>query len=62
MQSALEMQRLAELNANIPVQIEAGPDPEDEARKDRQLEISKMVDDQPDEVAALLRGWLVERR
>jgi flagellar M-ring protein FliF len=63
MQAALEMQRLAELNANIPAQaIEAGPDPDDELRKDRQREISQMVDDQPDEVAALLRGWLAERR
>jgi flagellar M-ring protein FliF len=62
MQAALEMQRLAELNANIPAQLEAGPDPEDEARRDRQKEIAQMVDDQPDEVADLLRGWLAERR
>lgn len=64
MQTALEMQRLGELNAGIPTQaLEAAmPDLEAEAREGRQLEIAQMVNDQPDEVATLLRGWLAERR
>jgi flagellar M-ring protein FliF len=60
MQAALEMQRLGELNAAIPV---AAIEPvRDEAREDRQREIEQMVEDQPEEVAALLRGWLGEGR
>lgn len=61
MQSALEAQRLAELNAAIPAQmIEAGPDltAELEAREERVREIEQMVKDQPEEMATLLRGWL----
>ena len=29
-----------------------------EAREERQREIEQMVEDQPEEMAALLRGWL----
>ena len=61
MQAALEQQRLAELNAAIPAQmLEAGPDlsGEMEAREERTREIEQMVQDQPDEMAVLLRGWL----
>jgi flagellar M-ring protein FliF len=57
MQAALEMQRLAELNGTIPNAIE-GPDRDDFARQERQREIEQMVEEQPEEVAALLRGWL----
>jgi flagellar M-ring protein FliF len=61
MQSALENQRLTELNAAIPAQmLEAGPDmqAEIEARQERSREIEQMVKDQPDEMAVLLRGWM----
>jgi flagellar M-ring protein FliF len=57
MQAALEMQRLAELNGVIPNALEA-ISAEAEAREGRQREIEQMVEDQPEEVAALLRGWL----
>jgi flagellar M-ring protein FliF len=60
MQAALEMQRLAELNGAIPAALEA-PNPHDEAREVRQREIEQMVEEQPDEVAALLRGWLATK-
>jgi flagellar M-ring protein FliF len=56
MQNALEMQRLGELNASIPNALEGGPG--DLARDDRQREIEQMVEDQPEEMAALLRSWL----
>ncbi|GAB1643306.1 flagellar basal-body MS-ring/collar protein FliF [Krasilnikovia sp. MM14-A1259] len=56
MQAALEQQRLAELNAVIPAPaIEAVAN---EQLEERQREIEKMVEQQPDEIAALLRGWL----
>lgn len=60
MQSALEQQRLAELNQAIPVQmLEAPVDNTDgEAREERVREIEQMVQDQPEEMAVLLRGWL----
>jgi flagellar M-ring protein FliF len=61
MQSALESQRLSELNAAIPAQmLEAGPvqTADLEAREDRVREIEQMVKDQPEEMAVLLRGWL----
>ena len=59
MQAALEQQRLAELNASIPnVAIEAGISREEENREERQREIEQMVEDQPEEMATLLRGWL----
>jgi flagellar M-ring protein FliF len=58
MQAALEMQRLAELNGAIPNALEAGNRAEDEAREERKREIEQMVEDQPEEVAQLLRGWL----
>jgi flagellar M-ring protein FliF len=57
MQSALEQRRLAELNAAIPAAIE-GPGPAEVAREERQREIEQMVQEQPEEMAALLRGWL----
>ena len=56
MQSALEQQRLGELNAGIPNQIENPADAL--ALEERQREIEQMVEDQPEEMAALLRGWL----
>ncbi len=58
MQSALEQQRLAELNSMIPSAAIEGPGPETMARDERQREIEQMVEDQPEEMAALLRGWL----
>jgi flagellar M-ring protein FliF len=36
--------------------------PEAEARVMRREEIGQLIEDQPDEVAKLIRGWLVERR
>jgi flagellar M-ring protein FliF len=63
MQAALERQRQLELagGGTLPA-LEAGHNPDDEHREARQKEIAQMVEDQPDEVAALLRGWLAERR
>src|SRR3954470_24358468 len=58
MQAALEQQRLAELNAIIPSPAIEGPGPDVLARDERQREIEQMVEDQPEEMAALLRGWL----
>jgi flagellar M-ring protein FliF len=58
MQAALEQQRLAELNASIPGPAIEAPSREDENREERQREIEQMVEDQPEEMAALLRGWL----
>jgi flagellar M-ring protein FliF len=59
MQAALDQQRLGELNAAIPSPaIEAAVNLEDEAREERQREIEQMVKEQPEEMAALLRGWL----
>lgn len=59
MQNALEQQRLGELNAAIPSPaIEMAASREDEARDERQREIEQMVEEQPEEMAALLRGWL----
>jgi flagellar M-ring protein FliF len=65
MQAALERQRQLELaGGGTLTALEAGigPSADDEAREARQKEIAQMVEDQPDEVAALLRGWLAERR
>jgi flagellar M-ring protein FliF len=60
MQNALEQQRLGELNASIPSSSPALElsSREDEAREERQREIEQMVEEQPEEMAALLRGWL----
>jgi flagellar M-ring protein FliF len=58
MQSALEQQRLAELNAAIPSPALEAARAEDLAIEERQREIEQMVEDQPEEMAALLRGWL----
>jgi flagellar M-ring protein FliF len=58
MQSALEQQRLAELNSMIPSPAIEGPGPHEIARDERQREIEQMVEEQPEEMAALLRGWL----
>jgi flagellar M-ring protein FliF len=58
MQAALEAQRLAELNAAIPSPAIEGPSVHEVALEERQREIEQMVEDQPDEMAALLRGWL----
>jgi flagellar M-ring protein FliF len=65
MQAALERQRQLELaGGGTLTALEAGlaPSADDESREARQKEIAQMVEDQPDEVAALLRGWLAERR
>ncbi|HET6529346.1 MAG TPA: flagellar basal-body MS-ring/collar protein FliF [Actinoplanes sp.] len=61
MQAALEQQRLAELNAAIPTPAIAAAI-EDDSREERQREIEQMVEDQPEEMAALLRGWLAAGR
>jgi flagellar M-ring protein FliF len=61
MQAALEQQRLAELNAVIPSPAIEAP-VYDESRDERQREIEQMVEEQPEEVAALLRGWLAASR
>jgi flagellar M-ring protein FliF len=58
MQSALEQQRLAELNSTIPSPAIEAFSPEVQAREERQREIEQMVEEQPEEMAALLRGWL----
>jgi flagellar M-ring protein FliF len=62
MQAALEQKQLAELNAAIPAPALPGPSPADLAVEERQREIEQMVEDQPDEIAALLRGWLAAGR
>ena len=59
MQAALDQQRLAELNSSIPTPaLQMAASREEEAREERQREIEQMVEDQPEEMAALLRGWL----
>ncbi|MEV4636038.1 flagellar basal-body MS-ring/collar protein FliF [Actinoplanes sp. NPDC049548] len=58
MQAALEAQRLAELNAAIPSPAIEAANHVHEALEERQREIEQMVEDQPEEMAALLRGWL----
>jgi flagellar M-ring protein FliF len=58
MQAALEQQRLAELNAAIPSPAIEAANHVHEALEERQREIEQMVEDQPEEMAALLRGWL----
>ncbi|MET8149242.1 flagellar basal-body MS-ring/collar protein FliF [Actinoplanes sp. NPDC049668] len=61
MQAALEQQRLAELNAAIPSPAIEAANADFEAIEERQREIEKMVQEQPEEMAALLRGWLSAR-
>jgi flagellar M-ring protein FliF len=61
MQAALEQQRLAELNAAIPSAAIEAANADFEALDERQREIEKMVAEQPEEMAALLRGWLSAR-
>jgi flagellar M-ring protein FliF len=58
MQAALEQQRLAELNSAIPSPAIEGPGPDVLAREERQREIEQMVEEQPEEMASLLRGWI----
>ena len=59
MQAALEQRRLAELNSAIPTSLAIeSPGPGELARDERQREIEQMVQEQPEEMAALLRGWL----
>ena len=58
MQAALDAQRLAELNAAIPSPAIEAANVTHEALEERQREIEQMVEDQPEEMAALLRGWL----
>ena len=40
----------------------AAPDAAELAHEERQREIASLVEQQPDEVATLLRGWLADRR
>ena len=58
MQAALEQQRLAQLNAAIPSPAIEAANATFEALEERQREIEQMVEDQPEEMATLLRGWL----
>lgn len=58
MQAALDAQRLAALNAAIPSPAIEAANVVHEALEERQREIEQMVQDQPEEMAALLRGWL----
>ncbi|MEV8507344.1 flagellar basal-body MS-ring/collar protein FliF [Actinoplanes sp. NPDC051475] len=58
MQAALEAQRLAELNAAIPSPAIEAANVIHEALEERQREIEQMVEDQPEEMAVLLRSWL----
>jgi flagellar M-ring protein FliF len=58
MQAALEQQRLAELNAMIPSPAIEMANADFDALDERQREIEQMVEEQPEEMAALLRGWL----
>jgi flagellar M-ring protein FliF len=62
MQAALEQRRLADLNSMIPSPVNVAPSQEAMARDERQREIEQMVEDQPEEMAALLRGWLSASR
>ncbi|MFG1925796.1 flagellar basal-body MS-ring/collar protein FliF [Cryptosporangium sp. NPDC048952] len=63
MQAALERERMRELEAaNAPQAIEAGPVRLGPDKETRQREIAEMVEKQPEEVAALLRSWLGDRR
>ncbi|HYN93838.1 MAG TPA: flagellar basal-body MS-ring/collar protein FliF [Pilimelia sp.] len=63
MQAALDRSRLQELAAaEEQLALEGTPDVEADARVERQREISEMVNNQPEEVAQLLRGWLADRR
>ncbi|GID96845.1 flagellar basal-body MS-ring/collar protein FliF [Amorphoplanes digitatis] len=61
MQAALEQQRLAELNAAIPSPAIEAANADFEAIEERQREIERMVQEQPEEMATLLRGWLSAR-
>jgi flagellar M-ring protein FliF len=58
MQAALEQQRLGELNAAIPSPALEMATAVELGREERQREIEQMVEEQPEEMAALLRGWL----
>ena len=58
MQSALEQRRLAELNSAIPSPAIEMASELELGREERQREIEQMVEEQPEEMAALLRGWL----
>jgi flagellar M-ring protein FliF len=65
MQAALEAQQAAALESGAALAaLEAAPpaDAGEEAREARQREIAQMVEQQPDEVAQLLRGWMSDRR
>ncbi len=49
-------------DATLAIEAPALIDPQLELRAERQREISELVEQQPDEVAQLLRGWLADRR
>jgi flagellar M-ring protein FliF len=51
-----EAQELAAAQLLAELEPPAGPNPTDEIRE----ELNALVERQPDDVAALLRGWLVE--
>jgi flagellar M-ring protein FliF len=55
--------RAAELEEPNPAiaALEAAAAAEDEHAKSLRSELNQLVDSQPEDVASLLRGWLVER-
>ncbi|GAB7041806.1 MULTISPECIES: flagellar basal-body MS-ring/collar protein FliF [Catenuloplanes] len=57
-----EAERARRASMSTQVEIERANDQHAEDRAMRQKEIERMVDDQPDEVAQMLRGWMSERR
>ena len=62
-QLAIEAEEAAMLAAQERLQLEAAPvDPAQARRISVQSEIGDLVERQPEEVAALLRGWLADRR
>jgi flagellar biosynthesis/type III secretory pathway M-ring protein FliF/YscJ len=50
-----------DLTADRPVSAISG-DPVERRRDERRQVVSELIDNQPDEVAELLRGWLGDRR
>ncbi|MFI5840613.1 flagellar basal-body MS-ring/collar protein FliF [Catenuloplanes sp. NPDC051500] len=57
-----EADRARRASMSTQVEIERANDQHAEDRATRQKEIERLVDDQPDEVAQMLRGWMSERR
>jgi flagellar M-ring protein FliF len=65
-QAALAAGRLAALGGGAPAALTAAPgelDAESTARRERmRSELAEFVDNQPDDIAQLVQGWLSERR